>query len=246
MVSPGGRCTPRRTATCERAAEQRQLGIQAAVSIGVAIGIMVLMALGPRLGLGMESINRLALIPATFIQVWAGGRFVRVAVRAARHGTVTMDTLVAIGTTAAWGYSVVVTLWPEVMVEAGLEPAAYFDSSTIIIGLILAGRWLEARARSSTAGAVRALMALQPQTAHRIDGDPVPWLGGRGRRPGRAGPARRPAAGPGRRDHPGRRRDRRGRLERRRVDDHGRVDARGAGRRATRSSARPSTAAAAS
>ena len=59
-----------------------------------------------------------------------------------------MDTLVAIGTTAAWGYSVVVTLWPEVMIEAGLEPAAYFDSSTIIIGLILMGRWLEARARS--------------------------------------------------------------------------------------------------
>ncbi len=132
---------------------------------------MALMALGPRLGLGMESLNRIALIPATFIQVWAGGRFVRVAVRAARHGTLTMDTLVAIGTTAAWGYSVVVTLWPEVMVQAGLEPAAYFDSSTIIIGLILAGRWLEARARSSTAGAVRALMALQPLTAHRIDDD---------------------------------------------------------------------------
>ena len=132
----------------ERAAEQRQLGVQAAVSIGVAIGIMGLMTLGPRLGLSMESMNRLALIPATFIQIWAGGRFVRAALRAGRHHTVTMDTLVAIGTTAAWGYSVVVTLWPEVMIEAGLEPAAYFDSSTIIIGLILMGRWLEARARS--------------------------------------------------------------------------------------------------
>ncbi len=88
------------------------------------------------------------IIPATFIQIWAGGRFVRAALRAGRHDTVTMDTLVAIGTTAAWGYSVVVTLWPEIMIEAGLEPAAYFDSSTIIIGLILMGRWLEARARS--------------------------------------------------------------------------------------------------
>ena len=84
-----------------------------------------------------------------------------------------MDTLVAIGTTAAWGYSVVVTLFPAVMTQAGLMPATYFDSSTLIIGLILAGRWLEARARSSTAGAVRALMALQAPIAHRIDVDPA-------------------------------------------------------------------------
>jgi len=120
--------TPVRDRDLERAAEQRELGIQAGVSIAVAIGIMALMTIGPRLGLSMESINRLALVPATFIQIWAGGRFLRVAGRAARHGTVTMDTLVAIGTTAAWGYSVIVTLWPEVMVQAGLEPAAYFDS----------------------------------------------------------------------------------------------------------------------
>ncbi len=149
----------------------------------------------------------------------------------ARHGSVTMDTLVAIGTTAAWGYSVVVTVWPEVMTQAGLEPAAYFDSSTIIIGLILAGRWLEARARSSTAGAVRALMALQPPTAHRIDGDagdgsgvevdvPVAQV-----RPAdllrvRAGETI-PVDGAARR----------GRLERQRVDDHRRVDARDAARR---------------
>ncbi len=154
----------------ERATEQRELGVQAAVSIAVAIGIMALMTLGTSAGLSMESLNKLAIIPATFIQVWAGGRFLRAAVRAGRHGTVTMDTLVAIGTTAAWSYSVVVTLWPEIMMEAGLAPAAYFDSSTIIIGLILMGRWLEARARSSTVGAVRALMALQAPIAHRVDG----------------------------------------------------------------------------
>ena len=162
-----GAAAPDRDA--ERAAEQLQVGIQATVALGVAFGIMALMAVGERIGLSMEAVNRFAFIPATFIQVWAGGRFVRAAVRAGHHRTVTMDTLVAIGTTAAWGYSVVVTLWPEVMTQAGLMPAAYFDSSTIIIGLILAGRWLEARARSSTVGAVRALMALQAPTAHRVD-----------------------------------------------------------------------------
>ena len=169
---------PRQLATsidrdAERAAEQRRLAIAATVSIGVAAGIMVLMTFGTRLGLSMETVNRLALVPATFIQFWAGGRFLRAAARAARHHTVTMDTLVAIGTTAAWGYSLAVTLFPEVMTNAGLMPATYFDSSTLIIGLILAGRWLEARARSSTAGAVRALMGLQAPIAHRIDVDPV-------------------------------------------------------------------------
>ncbi len=155
----------------ERAAGQRELGVRAVVSIAIAVGIMVLMTLGPRVGLSMESVNRLALIPATFVQFWAGGRFLGAAYRAARHGTVTMDTLVAMGTTAAWGYSVIVTLWPQLVTAAGLEPATYFDSAAFIVGLILAGRWLEARARSGTAGAVRALMALQPQLAHRLDGD---------------------------------------------------------------------------
>ena len=66
-----------------------------------------------------RTLNRLVLLPATFVQLWAGGRFYRAAWRAARHGSATMDTLVAMGTTAAWGYSVVVTLWPEVVDRRG-------------------------------------------------------------------------------------------------------------------------------
>ena len=62
------------------------------------------------------ALNWLVLIPATFIQFWAGGRFYRAAWRAARHGTTNMDTLVAVGTTAAWAYSVVVTVWPDLVV----------------------------------------------------------------------------------------------------------------------------------
>ena len=79
-----------------------------------------------------------------------------------------MDTLVAVGTTAAWGYSVVVTLWPEVVMDAGIEPVTYFDSSTIIIGLVLLGRWLEARAKVRTAGAIRRLVGLSPKTARLV------------------------------------------------------------------------------
>ena len=156
----------------EREREARGLLIAASVSIAVAFGIMVLM-FGPPASLGMTQLNRLALIPATFVQVWAGRRFYRPAWRAARHGTTNMDTLVAIGTTAAWGYSVVVTLWPEVVMEAGIEPVTYFDSSTIIIGLVLLGRWLEARAKVRTAGAIRRLVGLSPKTARLVvaDGD---------------------------------------------------------------------------
>jgi P-type Cu+ transporter len=116
----------------------------------------------------MEDLNKLILWPATFIQFWAGGRFYRAAWRAGRHGGMTMDTLVALGTTAAWAYSVFVTMWPEKVHEAGLHPETYFDSATIIIGLILLGRWLEARAKGRTTGAIRRLVGLQATTARRL------------------------------------------------------------------------------
>jgi Cu+-exporting ATPase len=151
-----------------RASETRDLLLRAVVSIGIAVGIMALMLLGR--ALPMEDLNRLALLPASFVQLWAGGRFYRAAWRAARHGAANMDTLIAIGTTAAWGYSVVVALAPSIATSAGLEPAAYFDSSTIIIGFVLLGRWLEARAKSQAGGAIRELLALEPPTARRLEG----------------------------------------------------------------------------
>jgi len=150
-----------------RAAETRQLGIQSAVSIGVAVGIMVLM-FGP-FPLAMNDVNRLVLWPATFIQLWAGRRFYEAAWRAFRHGFGTnMSTLVAVGTSAAWAYSVFVTMYPEVIMRAGLSGETYFDSSTIIIGLILLGKWLEARAKGRTTGAIKRLIGLQAKTARLV------------------------------------------------------------------------------
>ena len=151
----------------DRDREARALLRQALVSIGVAVAIMVAMFV-PQTSIPMTTINWLALIPATVIQVWAGRRFYRSAWRAARHGTTNMDTLVAIGTTAAWGYSVVVTLAPQLIHEAGLHPETYFDSSMIILGLVLLGRWLESRAKTRTTGAIRRLVALQPTVARRL------------------------------------------------------------------------------
>jgi P-type Cu+ transporter len=157
----------------EAAAKDRELAdlrLRALVSLAIAVGIMAIM-FWPNRPFGMETANRLVLLPATFVQFWAGGRILRAAWRAGRHGDATMDTLVAIGTLAAWGYSAVITLWPQLLMEAGREPETYFDSSTIIIGLVLLGRWLEARAKRQTAGAIRALVGLQARTARVIRGE---------------------------------------------------------------------------
>jgi Cu+-exporting ATPase len=156
----------------ERDREARTTLRQAVVSIAVAITIMAAMFV-PQTSIPMTTINWLALIPATLVQAWAGARFYRATWRAARHGTANMDTLIAIGTTAAWLYSVAVTLVPEAVHEAGLHPETYFDASTIILGLVLLGRWLEGRAKSSTTGAIRRLVDLQPVQARLVgpDGD---------------------------------------------------------------------------
>lgn len=62
-----------------------------------------------------------------------------------------------------------VALFPEVIHEAGLHPETYFDSSTIILGLVLFGRWLEDRAKGRTTGSIRRLIGLQPQTARLVE-----------------------------------------------------------------------------
>jgi Cu+-exporting ATPase len=138
-----------------------------AVAIAASAVFMALMFV-PQTLVGMEDLNKVILLPATAIQVWAGGRFYRAAWRAGRHGGATMDTLVVVGTSAAWAYSTFVTLWPDVIRRAGLPGETYFDSATIIIGLILLGKWLEGRAKGRTTGAIRRLVGLQATTARRI------------------------------------------------------------------------------
>jgi Cu+-exporting ATPase len=147
-----------------RAAHARQLLLEGAVSLAVAVVIMILM-FWPQTVMPMETINRLIIVPATIVQFWAGRRFYAAAWRAGRHGGATMDTLVAVGTTAAWAYSVAVTLAPSLVHEAGLHPETYFDSATIILGLVLLGRWLEARAKGEASGAIRRLIGLQAVSA---------------------------------------------------------------------------------
>ena len=123
--------------------------------------------------------NVVFLALAAPIQFWAGAQFYRSAWSAARRGTSNMGTLVAIGTTTAFLYSLAVTAFRPFFEgsilfsgEAGGIPGhatgTYFDVSAAIIGLVLLGRFLEARAKGSTSEAIRSLVGLQPRTAHVI------------------------------------------------------------------------------
>ncbi|HEX3428916.1 MAG TPA: cation transporter, partial [Candidatus Limnocylindrales bacterium] len=114
-----------------RARRARSLFVEGSIAVAVAVAIMALM-FWPQTVVPMETLNWLVIAPATIVQAWAGRRFYAAAWRAARHGGATMDTLVVVGTTAAWAYSVVVTLAPSLVHEAGLHPETYFDSATII------------------------------------------------------------------------------------------------------------------
>jgi Cu+-exporting ATPase len=76
-----------------------------------------------------------------------------------------MNTLIAVGTSAAYFYSMIVVLQPQLFAAPGIEPALYFDTAAVIIGLILLGRFFEARARGRTSEAIKKLIGMQPKTA---------------------------------------------------------------------------------
>ena len=152
-------------AEVERAAERRELLFQALASLAIGGVMMAIMFWPGGPPWPMMDVNRWFLIPATIVQFVFGRRFLVAAARGARHGEANMNTLVAIGTLAAYTYSVFVTLMPESVTAAGLGHETYFDSAAVIIGLVLLGRWLEARAKGQAAGAVRSLLELRPPTA---------------------------------------------------------------------------------
>ena len=102
---------------------------------------------------------------ATPVQFWVGRQFYRGAWAALRHRTTTMDTLIAMGSSAAYFYSVLGVLFPTLFRHAGLGAPMYFDSSALIITLILVGKMLEARAKGQTSEAIKKLIGLQPKTA---------------------------------------------------------------------------------
>lgn len=102
-------------------------------------------------------------LAATIVQFFCGWQFYQSSMPALKNRIANMDVLVAIGTSAAYFYSVIITFFPFLFGQKELMP--YFDVSSVIITLILLGRYLEAKAKSGTSEAIKKLMELQPKEA---------------------------------------------------------------------------------
>lgn len=144
-----------------REAEYKSLKRTLIISASLAVPIL----LGAMLSFPVLKNPYVQLVLALPVQFWAGLRFYRPAWSAIRHGTTNMNTLIVVGTTSAFIYSLVALFFGEVFEAAGIKPGIYFDTSATIITLILFGRFLEARAKGSTSEAIRRLMGLQPKKA---------------------------------------------------------------------------------
>src|SRR2546427_6532530 len=144
---------------------KRRFWVAAALSVPV-----MLLGMSEHLGLPVPQAASfwLQLLLTTPVQFWAGWQFYRGAWAVARHGTTDMNTLIALGTSAAYGYSVAATVAPGVFTAGGAIPQVYFDSSAAIITLILLGRVLEARAKGRTSEALTRLIGLQAKQARVI------------------------------------------------------------------------------
>ena len=148
--------------------EIRRLRRYTALSLAIGLPMFVIglgLSLGWWLGGLQEPMNLAFFLFATPVQFLAGWRFYRGTWDAFRNRSANMDVLIAIGTSAAYGYSVVITFLPLL----GIRPAdlaTYYDTSAIIIGLILLGKYFEERQKITAGDAIRKLMDLAPRTAH--------------------------------------------------------------------------------
>ena len=156
----------------------RRAGEQVLISkliIGGVISVVLLIGGLPMMtGLNIPSIPHwlmnpwLQLILTTPVQFWCGQSFYIGAWKSLKHRAADMNTLIVLGTSAAYFYSVFVTLFPEFIRAQGLEPEVYYESAATIINLILLGRMFESRARGQTSEAIRKLIGLQAKTARII------------------------------------------------------------------------------
>ena len=138
----------------------KALVLSAVLSIPVAVISMTYDILLSDI-LDMDIRNYLLLVLATPVQFYAGWRFYVGSYWALKNRRANMDTLVVLGTTSAFVYSLAITLFPSI----GSSSDVYFDTSAVIITLVLAGKYLELRSRGATSEAIVKLMSLQPPKA---------------------------------------------------------------------------------
>ncbi|MBD2354741.1 copper-translocating P-type ATPase [Tolypothrix sp. FACHB-123] len=148
---------------------QRKVTIGGVISIVLVIGSLPMMT-----GLNLPFIPMwlhnpwLQLILTTPVQFWCGYSFYINTWKALKRHAATMDTLIALGTSAAYFYSLFATLVPGFFIAQGLMPDVYYETAAIVITLILLGRLFENRAKGQTSEAIRKLIGLQAKTARLI------------------------------------------------------------------------------
>jgi P-type Cu+ transporter len=144
--------------------ELRKLKLEVAAAALLSVPILLFTYSSP---LSARSSDYVLFALETPIQFVVGWRFYKGTFDSLKNRMGNMDVLIALGTSAAWAYSTVVTFAPSFFPFAGV----YFDTSSIIITLILAGRYLEHVTKSRASAAVRKLVDLQPTVAHRIENE---------------------------------------------------------------------------
>ena len=165
----------------ERLARTREIkSLAGKVIIAGSVGaiIMALMYIPlETLGLTSFQLNLILWALATPVQFWIGATFYQGTWAGLKRRTANMNTLIAVGTSVAYGYSTLLTFFESYFADAKLVHAnsvfshstgAYFDASAIVIALVLLGRLLEARAKGQTSGAIRKLLGLRPKTARVV------------------------------------------------------------------------------
>jgi Cu+-exporting ATPase len=147
-----------------RLREYRMLRRDLLISIVLTAPIMMISMLVP----DSMTAKLIMFVLATPVQFWTGLRFHTAALSALRHGSTNMNTLISIGTNAAYFFSIWTTFFPETLQGNHAQMHVYFETSAMIITLILLGRTLEAHAKRRTSEAINKLIGLQPTTARVI------------------------------------------------------------------------------
>jgi len=148
------------------APEKELRKLKAELAASALLSVMILIFTYARV-LPAQASNYALFALETPIQFFVGWRFYRGTYDGIGSGMGNMDTLIALGTSAAWAYSTVVTFAPSLFPFSGV----YFDTAAVIITLVLAGRFLEHATKSRASASVRKLVDLQPTVAHRLDHD---------------------------------------------------------------------------
>ena len=147
----------------EQARQRTRLIVGAVLSVPVLLGGMA--HLLPWVPAVLQN-PWVLLVLTTPVQFWVGWQFHRGFLHDLRYRSASMATLVSVGTSAAYFFSVAVTLWPHAFPQHGAM--TYYDVSAVVITLVVLGRWLEARARGRTSAAIRRLVSLAPRTARVV------------------------------------------------------------------------------